>query len=210
MLGKVSKRDYVSLLFVLGMIWVLGVAGDAVNPALRYTRSGIESGQWWRLLTSHFVHLGLYHTLLNTLGLVLIAALFGHLVGIVQWSIIAVILALGINGGLYFFSPDVSYCLGLSGLLHGLFMVGIVLSAAAQRIVSAIAFGLLSAKLLWEQTPGYDVNYLQGYMHAPVVVDAHLYGASLGLIIGGVVLVCEYTGRTAWLRLDRVGPPARR
>jgi len=208
--STLSKRDVLSLLLVLGVIWVVGVAGDAVNPALRYTRSGIENGQWWCLLTSHFVHLGLYHTLLNTLGLVLIAALFGHLVGIAQWSIIAGVLAVGINGGLYFFSPEITYCLGLSGLLHGLFAVGIVLSATSQRIVSAIAFGLLAAKLLWEQTPGYDINYLQGYMHAPVVVDAHLYGASIGLIIGVAVLVCERAVHPGWRRLDRVSSPSRR
>ncbi|MEJ1960855.1 MAG: hypothetical protein WDO56_04630 [Gammaproteobacteria bacterium] len=38
---------------------------DAARSALRYERVAIGAGEWWRLITAHFVHIDLEHTLLN-------------------------------------------------------------------------------------------------------------------------------------------------
>ena len=63
------------LQLVLVLDLVLGL-GDSVAAMLRYDRSAIAAGGWWRLLTAHIVHLDLHHLLLNELGLVLMWALF--------------------------------------------------------------------------------------------------------------------------------------
>src|SRR5260221_13119293 len=61
------------ILLVLGL--VLGL-GDSSSALLRYDRSAIAAGGWWRLLTAHMVHLDAHHLMLNGLGLVLMWALF--------------------------------------------------------------------------------------------------------------------------------------
>ena len=59
------------LAIILVLDLVLGL-GDSMGEALRYDRSAIAAGGWWRLLTAHIVHLDLHHLILNELGLVLV------------------------------------------------------------------------------------------------------------------------------------------
>ncbi|HTB28384.1 MAG TPA: hypothetical protein VK715_05470, partial [Steroidobacteraceae bacterium] len=55
-------------LWLLGILLVLDAVlglGDSVSQLLRYDRSAIAAGGWWRLLTAHIVHLDAHHLLLN-------------------------------------------------------------------------------------------------------------------------------------------------
>ncbi len=54
------------------------INGDAARAALRYERVAIAAGEWWRLITAHFVHIDLEHTLLNIMGVVLMWAIFAR------------------------------------------------------------------------------------------------------------------------------------
>ena len=47
-------------------------------------------------------------------------------------------------------------------------------------------------KIIYEQLPGYNVDYLRDYMHAPVIVDAHLFGAITGIIFGISVVIYSH------------------
>src|SRR5260370_24663615 len=62
------------LVILLALDAVLGL-GDSVSQLLRYDRSAIAGGGWWRLLTAHIVHLDGHHLVLNGLGLVLMLSL---------------------------------------------------------------------------------------------------------------------------------------
>src|SRR5690348_170160 len=61
------------------------LAGDAGREALRYDRLGLAHGELWRLLTGHLVHLSFEHAALNSLGLVLMWALFARDYAPRQW-----------------------------------------------------------------------------------------------------------------------------
>src|ERR1700759_82553 len=66
-------------LLVLCSLFILPVfTGEAGREALRYDRTGLAAGQWWRLISAHLVHLDLDHAVLNSLGLVLMWALFAR------------------------------------------------------------------------------------------------------------------------------------
>src|SRR5258708_22014316 len=65
------------LIILLALDAVLGL-GDSVGQLLRYDRSAIAAGGWWRLATAHFVHPDLHHLALNVLRLVLILSLCAH------------------------------------------------------------------------------------------------------------------------------------
>jgi rhomboid family GlyGly-CTERM serine protease len=166
------------LLILLLLVGVLGL-GDSVSALLRYDRSAIAAGGWWRLLTAHIVHLDLHHLLLNELGLVLMWSLFAQDFDAVEWCAIVLGGALAISCGLWWLSPRVVWYVGASGVLHSVMAAG----AARHLVVRAwdrwILCGGLCVKLLWEQWGGHSQPL--------VVVDAHLYGALCGFVLGAAL-----------------------
>jgi rhomboid family GlyGly-CTERM serine protease len=177
-------------------IWLLGILlvldavlglGDSVSQLLRYDRSAIAAGGWWRLLTAHIVHLDVHHLLLNELGLVLMWSLFAGDYDPVEWCVIVLAGALAISSGLWWLSPRVSWYVGASGVLHSVMAAGAAKHLAV-RAWDRWILGLgLCAKLAWEQ--------LAGHPQPLVVVDAHLYGALCGFAVGGAL-----SSRTAIIR----------
>src|SRR6185312_11956554 len=81
-------RFGVRLLIACAVLLLPELGGDPARELLRYDRAGLADGQWWRLLTAHVVHLDLEHAALNTLGLVLMWALFARDYRPGQWALI--------------------------------------------------------------------------------------------------------------------------
>jgi rhomboid family GlyGly-CTERM serine protease len=171
-------------------IWLLGILllldavlglGDSVGQLLRYDRSAIAAGGWWRLLTAHIVHLDVHHLFLNELGLVLMWSLFADDYDAVEWCVIVFAGALAISSGLWWLSPRVSWYVGASGVLHSVMAAGAA-KHFAERSWDRWILGLgLGAKLAWEQ--------MAGHSQPLVVVDAHLYGALCGFAVGAALCV---------------------
>src|ERR1044071_4813538 len=67
-----------ALLGACALLAALELGGEPVRNALSYQRTALASGEWWRLLSAHFVHLDAGHATLNGLGLVLMWALFAR------------------------------------------------------------------------------------------------------------------------------------
>lgn len=167
------------LVLVLDIFWGLG---DYVTLAFRYDRAGIAAGGWWRLLTAHVVHLDLHHLVLNELGLVLLWALFAADYDPVEWLVVVCAGALSISAGLWWLSPRVDWYVGVSGVLHTIMAAGIVRhwwSRAWDRWILALCFVV---KLGWEQYAQFE-----GRTPPLIVVDAHLYGAAAGCIVGAAL-----------------------
>ena len=57
----------VALLAGLALLLACAAGGERTLLALRFERSAIAAGEWWRLLGAHFVHLGWMHVLLDAL-----------------------------------------------------------------------------------------------------------------------------------------------
>jgi rhomboid family GlyGly-CTERM serine protease len=165
---------------------VLGL-GDSFNAMLRYDRSAIAAGGWWRLLTAHIVHLDLHHLILNAFGLVLMWALFAEDYDPVEWCVIVMSGALAISCGLWWLSPHVTWYVGASGVLHSVMAAGAVKHLATRSWDRWILVFGLCAKLAWEQWGGHAAPL--------VVVDAHLYGAACGFAVGALL-----SWRTAIIR----------
>lgn len=161
-----------------GLAVLIAIGGATARLALRYERTAVLGGEYWRLLTGHFTHYSLAHLLLNLAGLVLVARLFRHSYGLGHWLLISLASLVAIDLAFVFYEPHVQWYVGLSGLLHGLMAAGAV--AWWQQETKALALALsvlLVAKLAWEQLQG--PLPLSGDM--PVLVDAHLFGALGGL-----------------------------
>lgn len=166
------------------------LGGDATTNLLRYDRADIAAGQWWRLLTAHIAHLGIHHAALNALGLIFLWALFAREWSVRQWAAIVLVAALAIDSGLWWGDPQVTWYVGASGVLHGMMAAGLVAYIRRADPLGWIMAGLLAAKLAYEQLHGPLPFAGKG---VPVVVDAHLYGASAGLV--AAVLLMWHRGR---------------
>ncbi|ALP53105.1 hypothetical protein Tel_08010 [Candidatus Tenderia electrophaga] len=174
---------------------LLALGGDGVNEALRYQAAEIKGGELWRLLSGNLVHLGWGHTLMNLLGLGLIWGLFWGAFNQRQWLIITFVSALAVGLGLLAFNPQLLWYVGLSGVLHGLFVGGAVGGIRRGDRREAILLVAVVGKLMWEQFYG-ALPGSADMAGGPVIVDAHLYGA-----IGGAFAALLFKPRL-WCKTD--------
>ena len=181
-----KHRTFDKRLILPGVLILLSVLTAIGGPEIgfwcRYERSAILAGQWWRLLTAPVVHLGWIHMLLNVTGLMLVFSLFWERVSISTWLIGVIGCSLGTSIGLLIFSPNVDWCVGMSGMLHGLLALGIIASLDKDRWLACIAGLLLLAKLLSELTCG-PMPSTEKIIGNAVVTEAHLYGIISGVTI---------------------------
>ena len=160
---------------------LLALADVGVDEALRYHREAILHGQVWRLLSAHLLHLGWSHLLLNLCGLALVWALFvDELAGAFGW-VVLLGSALGVGLGLLRFDPGLEWYVGLSGVLHGLFVAGALRRWPEQRLEASVMLAVVAGKLLWEQVMG-PMPGTSAISGGNVIVDAHLFGAVGGCL----------------------------
>jgi rhomboid family GlyGly-CTERM serine protease len=168
-----------ALLAVCALLGLIELGGEPIRAALSYQRTAIAAGEWWRVLTAHFVHLDAGHALLNCLGLVLMWALFARDYSPLRWLAIYLFSALAISLGLYLFNPRIEWYVGASGALHGVMTAGTLAHLRRRDLDGWILAVFIVAKLSYEQIAGSMPFAGTGN----TLVDAHLYGA-----IGGLVL----------------------
>ncbi|WP_158969626.1 rhombosortase [Paraglaciecola sp. L3A3] len=154
---------------------------DSLIGILVYERNYIGEGELWRLLTGHFFHSNLNHLLLNLAGLVLLWALHGQHYQTVEYLIFFIFSALFTGVCLYIFSPKIYSYVGLSGVLHGIFIWGVIYDVRKKVPGGYVLLTAVIAKVLYEQIYGAEEN-IQSLIEAPVAVDAHMWGAISGLL----------------------------
>jgi rhomboid family GlyGly-CTERM serine protease len=168
-----------ALLGVCALLGIIELAGEPLRAAWSDQRTAIGAGEWWRVITAHFVHLDANHALLNTFGLVLMWALFARDYSPLRWVAIYLVSSLAISFGLYVFDPHVEWYVGASGALHGVMTAGTLAHLRRRDLDGWILAAFILAKLSYEQIAG-SMPFAGS---ANTLVDAHLYGA-----IGGLAL----------------------
>jgi rhomboid family GlyGly-CTERM serine protease len=146
----------------------------------RYQREDLLAGEWWRLWSGHWVHLGWRHLALNLAGLILIWLLVGRAYSARAWLLFVIFNALFISLGLLLYLPGLAWYVGLSGILHGMLLAGALsLSLRAQREMWWLV-GLVLVKLVWEFWQGASPT-TEAEIGGAVIIEAHLLGALGGL-----------------------------
>jgi rhomboid family GlyGly-CTERM serine protease len=167
-----------ALLIACLLLLLPALGGEAARSLLRYDRTALAAGEWWRLLTAHVVHLDLRHALVNALGLVLLWALFVRDYSARQWALIAVASIGAIDAGLWLKHSTLLWYVGSSGALHGIMAAGVRARVRRGEREGWLLGGLLVAKLTYEQLWGA----LPFSGSDAVIVSAHLYG-----VLGGAL-----------------------
>jgi rhomboid family GlyGly-CTERM serine protease len=171
----------VGLLIACAVLLLPELGGEFGRALLRYDRAGLAAGQWWRLLTAHIVHLDLEHAGLNSLGLVLMWALFARDYNPRQWLLIALATIAAIDAGLWLRDSTVAWYVGSSGALHGVMAAGTLAHLRRRDLDGWILALFMVIKLSYEQGAG-ALPFADTSSHG-VVVDAHLYGALGGAAV---------------------------
>lgn len=173
--------------FVTGGRQELGplVAAGQIVPSL------IQAGQWWRIVTSGFIHYGLLHILFNSYALFQVGILVEFVYG--SWRFLVIYLTALVAGGLtaYYWTigSDVATA-GASGAIMGVFGAMGVLGFKIPHARSALLQSALFPIVL---TLG------NGLVNPGISNAGHIGG-----LIGGVLVAAVMTpARAATLRGDR-------
>ncbi|MBA6397884.1 rhombosortase [Colwellia sp. BRX10-4] len=148
-----------------------------------YQRSLVRQGEVWRVFTGHFFHTNGAHFLLNSAAVIMLWALHGQFYTIKNYLIVFMISAVICAVGIHWFSPNIEQYVGLSGILHGLFIWGAIEDIKAKERTGYLLLIGVILKIAHEQYYGAseDVADLIG---ANVAINAHLWGA-----LGGVFAI---------------------
>lgn len=168
-------------LAIILLATIIAAFGDTGSALLKYDRLAIAAGDYWRLLSGHFAHLGPQHLLLNLAGLILVWLLVGRQYTTPEWLLVTAITLAVTSGGFWLFDPNLLWYVGLSGILHGLLLAGALRGLRSTSMESVIIIVAVVGKLIYEQIVG-PLPGSEATAGGTVITNAHLFGA-----IGGVL-----------------------
>lgn len=175
-------------LCLMALLLLTELMGNTGRDWLRYDRDLIAAGQWWRMLTGSFVHLGWWHLFLNEMGLAVLVLLCPQRLSASVWLRRLLFLSVGMSIGLYLFVPRLQSYVGMSGVIHGLFLLGLVPQVLKKDLIALGCLLYLFGKLGWEIFSGAPVSD-ETALGGSVVLESHLFGTLAALAYGLVFRV---------------------
>lgn len=172
------------LLALIGIAFVAEMARGGSTDANVLVALGanvpqlVLGGQYWRLVASMFLHIGLVHLLVNGWALYQLGSLFEILLG--SFSLLVVYFLSGIAGSVasvMFIRADLSA--GASGAIFGVMGALIAFLLKRREMLTPQAKSLLMQLLLWA-----GINVFLGFSIPGIDNAAHLGGAAAGFLLG--------------------------
>jgi membrane associated rhomboid family serine protease len=158
-------------------VW-LDVRTQAVGPG------GVAEGEYYRLLTSMFLHYGIFHLLLNMWALWIVGGVLEPLLGRARF--LALYLLSGLGGGVatYLFASMGTISAGASGAVFGLFAAFYILMRRLGRDTSMITMILV-------------INLVLTFVVSNISIWGHLGGLATGAVIALGLAYAPAQQRTA-------------
>ncbi|GGA68401.1 rhomboid family intramembrane serine protease [Ornithinibacillus halotolerans] len=137
----------------------------------------IIDGEWWRIVTSMFLHIGLLHFASNMLFLYFFGSLAERIYGSVRFLIIYMLA--GVGGGVASFALVTNLSAGASGALYGLFGAFLYFGIFHKRIF----FQTIGTNILFL----LGINIILGFSMPQLDVTAHFGGLIAGFVASAIV-----------------------
>ncbi|API90540.1 rhomboid protease GluP [Virgibacillus pantothenticus] len=180
--GK-PRLTYIILLLCVSLFLMLETNGGSENIqtliqfGAKFNPAIMEDGEWWRIVSSMFLHIGWLHLVMNMIAVYYLGTLVERIYGSLRFLIIYFLA--GIGGGIASFAFSANIAAGASGALFGLF--------------GALLFFGLHHRRIFFQTIGTNVimligiNIVFGFSIPAIDNGAHLGGLVAGFIASGIV-----------------------
>ncbi|WP_051116332.1 rhomboid family intramembrane serine protease [Amycolatopsis nigrescens] len=152
-----------------GVLWPYGVAG----------------GEWWRLITSGFLHYGLLHIAVNMFALWVLGRDLELLLGKIRFTAVYFVSLLGGSVAVYQFSDPNGPTAGASGALYGL-MGGLLVAVLRLKLNPGFAIGTIV------------LNLVITYAIPGISLYAHVGGLVVGVLAMAAMLYAPAKGRAGW------------
>ena len=166
-LAQVATGDRQSGLYEEGILWPYGVA----------------SGDWWRLLTSAFLHLSITHIAFNMVTLYLFGPPVERVLGTLRFVVAYLTTALVASVAVMWLSDPAGGTAGASGAIYGLFGLALVMNLRRREDVRGLLVLLAIGALM--------------SLRGGISWQGHLGGFVAGLLVGAAFLLPPRRHRTA-------------
>lgn len=149
----------------------------------------VLEGEYFRFISSMFVHIGFQHLLFNMFSLVIFAAVLERLIG--NFKYIAIYLFSGVGGAIfvYFFSSG-SLVAGASGALFGVFGTFLYIMMTNYLYIDEQSKQTFTAIFV--------LNVVFTFIGSGISVAGHLGGLFFGLILSFIILKKWFSLITNW------------
>lgn len=215
--GKVADRPFLTwtlvalnvLVYLAELVNSNALVNDGAMVGKFSSTIGVADGQWYRLITSAFLHeppnggFGIFHIAFNMWALIVVGPALERLLGRVRFLTVYLVSALGGSVFFYLIAAPTAVGLGASGAIFGLFGAWFVL-AKRLRLDARAVIGLIVLNLVisftvhgiaWQAHVGGLIAgsaLTAAYAYAPrnnrALTQVAATVAMVGLLVAGVVI----------------------
>jgi membrane associated rhomboid family serine protease len=156
---------------------LFGGGGPLVDAGAVYGPA-VAQGEWWRILTSAFLHLGILHIAFNMYALWLFGPIIEQMYGHLEYQAIYLLCAVGGSVLTLLAAPNVPAA-GASGAIFGLFGLAFVVSRRRHLLLGPQARAILSqvGTLL-------VLNLVITFSIRGISWTGHIGGMAVGIVLG--------------------------
>lgn len=174
------KLPWLSIVLATGAT-IAYVAFGAAPEMWVFDRAAITQGEWWRLLTGHWVHSDVSHATWDIAALLLLGILFEK--RLKCWLPLSLFVSTAcVDAWLWWGYPSLEQYCGLSGVLNSLLAIGLLQLWCGQRHPVVLLTGIAAVlKILVEVNIGQAVLTQTSW---PSIPEVHAVGFVVGLVLG--------------------------
>ena len=158
------------------------------------TPAGVANGEWWRLISAAFLHLGPIHLAMNMLALWWLGGPLEEAIGSRRYAMLYAVSGLAGSAGALIANPN-SLTVGASGAIFGIMGAMVVLQYQATGSIAGPALTLIV------------INVAFSFAISNISIGGHI-GGLVGGVLGGFALSRFGRGHMAYGRLGLVGVAA--
>ncbi|HTW07793.1 MAG TPA: rhomboid family intramembrane serine protease [Acidimicrobiales bacterium] len=179
--GATQAPVTAGIIAVCVVVYIASVAAPAVQSDGQEVGLLVQSGQWYRLVTSIFVHYSILHIGLDMFSLFIVGRALEPALG--WWRYLGLFLVAGFGGaiGAYLLTSPFDAEAGASGAIFGLFGAYFVLARRARLNTSGILTLIV-------------INLVYSFTVPGIAWQAHVGGLLTGLVVSGALGLRRHLG----------------